>query len=211
MKRFNDYDSIAAVYDLLGRLVYGGQLKQSQLELLPLLPKGKQVLIIGGGTGWIINEVMRVCEPDQIIYLEKSAKMIARSKETCLDAYRDRVRFICGTQDDLESEYRFDIIVTNYFFDQFTFYRLSKILRQLHDHAAEDAYWHWSDFIQPIKWKHRFLMRLMLIFFSLSTKLATQQIYDLYPIFTKWGWQLVEKKAFYDGFMESAVFKRIAK
>jgi ubiquinone/menaquinone biosynthesis C-methylase UbiE len=37
--------------------------------------------LVGGGTGWILPELLQICEPSEIVYIEKSAEMISLSKK----------------------------------------------------------------------------------------------------------------------------------
>jgi ubiquinone/menaquinone biosynthesis C-methylase UbiE len=53
----------------------------AQVQLLTLLPKNQRILLIGGGTGWILPELIRICQPSEIVYLEKSAQMLSLSQK----------------------------------------------------------------------------------------------------------------------------------
>ena len=53
-----NYNKIAPVYDMLSRLVFGKAIVNAQRRLLPGLPRGEyRLLIVGGGTGWILDEL----------------------------------------------------------------------------------------------------------------------------------------------------------
>ncbi len=208
MRRFNDYNLIAPIYDLLGLVVYGGALHRSQLHFLSQLPKDQRILIIGGGTGRLIKPVLEICSPKEVIYVEKSGKMIDLSRKRLKSLQNHPVRFIHGTQDDLPEAQRFDVVITPFFFDQFTYYRLARIFIQLNRHCEPGAYWVWSDFVSPKKAYHRFLMQLMIWFFKASTNLDTDRVYDIYPVFAGRKWKCLDKAPYFDGFMETALFQK---
>lgn len=208
MRRFNDYNLIAPIYDLLGKLVYRGALHQSQLHFLSELPKGKSILIIGGGTGRIIQPVLELAQPSALYYLEMSGKMIALSQNRLKGLSDHPVQFIHGTQDSLAPNLKFDVVITPFFFDQFTYFRLAKIFLQLNQHCEPGSYWVWSDFVTPKKAYHRFLMKLMIWFFKASTNLDTDQVYDIYPVFELRNWKCLRKAPYFDGFIETALFQK---
>ena len=82
-----NYNNSAWFYDRLSRLVYGRALKNAQLFLLKFIPPDSKILIAGGGTGWILEEITRL-HPEglNITYVEIAPKMMALSKKEILGA-----------------------------------------------------------------------------------------------------------------------------
>ena len=52
------FDKIAPFYDFLSWFFFANSIKKSQNDLLALLPKFKNVLIIGGGTGGFLLDLI---------------------------------------------------------------------------------------------------------------------------------------------------------
>src|SRR3954468_17972355 len=78
MKR--SYDAIAGIYDILAGMFIGKSLRNAQIYLAQNIPTGAKVLIVGGGTGWILEEITRIHSSGlQIDYLDKSANMILKA------------------------------------------------------------------------------------------------------------------------------------
>jgi len=77
-----NFNNSAWFYDPLSRVVYGKALVNAQSWLLNYIPKKANVLIVGGGTGWILEELTRI-HPDDltITYVEIAANMIALSEK----------------------------------------------------------------------------------------------------------------------------------
>jgi tRNA (cmo5U34)-methyltransferase len=48
------FDRLAPFYDSLARLIIGKGIKQSQLHFLNHLRDKTKLLVLGGGTGWIL-------------------------------------------------------------------------------------------------------------------------------------------------------------
>ncbi|WP_141765680.1 class I SAM-dependent methyltransferase, partial [Hymenobacter coccineus] len=75
-----NFDRIAWCYDALAGLVFGGSLRAAQRAALDGLPAGApRVLILGGGTGWVLGEVLRRRPGATVLYLEASGPMLARA------------------------------------------------------------------------------------------------------------------------------------
>jgi ubiquinone/menaquinone biosynthesis C-methylase UbiE len=75
----SNYDNSAWFYDRLSRIILGKALIRAQTTFLPYLslPNSK-VLIAGGGTGWILEEIAKVHPSGlHITYVELSEKMMA--------------------------------------------------------------------------------------------------------------------------------------
>src|SRR5665213_550548 len=78
----SNYDNSAWFYDRLSRVIYGRALIRSQVYLLPCIPAGATILIAGGGTGWILEEIANIYPSGlKIVYAEISAKMMAFSRK----------------------------------------------------------------------------------------------------------------------------------
>ena len=78
------YGLIAPFYDHLVKLVFGDKLKELQCSFLKKIQSNDKVLILGGGTGWILEEIDSVCVNTDIVYIDKSPSMIKRAKRRIL-------------------------------------------------------------------------------------------------------------------------------
>src|SRR6476469_5208726 len=101
MKR--SYDAIAGVYDVLAGIFIGKGLRDAQIYLVQHIPAGSKVLIVGGGTGWILEEITRIHSSGlQIDYLDISANMILIAGKR--DVGKNNVRFINQSAEDIFEE-----------------------------------------------------------------------------------------------------------
>ena len=55
-----DFNTVARPYDFISRLVFGDSLVEAQTSLLHYIPSNSQILIVGGGTGWILEEISKI-------------------------------------------------------------------------------------------------------------------------------------------------------
>ncbi|UOQ74624.1 class I SAM-dependent methyltransferase [Hymenobacter cellulosilyticus] len=113
------FDRVAPFYDPLARLVFGNALQRAQQAALAGLPAGRpRVLIIGGGSGWVLGEVLQRRPDSRVLYLEASAMMLAKSRATLLHTTPDRaaqVEFRLGTEQDLRPTSRSTCLSPSFF------------------------------------------------------------------------------------------------
>ncbi|MCA8829154.1 class I SAM-dependent methyltransferase [Hymenobacter pini] len=174
------FDAVAAFYDALARLVYGPSLRQAQQAALEAgLPVGAgRVLVIGGGTGWVLGETLRRTPTARILYLEASPQMLTRSRHW-LQQYHPQqmaqVEFRLGTEAALLPSEQFAAILTFFFLDLFAPERLRAIVERLHTVLAPAGVWLLADFGSPRRWWHRVLLRMMYWFFGFTTGISGRQ------------------------------------
>lgn len=174
------FDAVAAFYDVLARLVYGPALHRAQQAALDagLPPGAPRVLVIGGGTGWVLGEILRRRPGAHILYLEASPHMLARSRawlQQHAARHAAQVEFRLGTEAALRPQEQFDAVLTFFFLDLFTPNRLRGITERLHAALVPGGSWLLADFGPPRRWWHRLLLWLMYRFFRFSAGIGARQ------------------------------------
>ncbi|MET4106757.1 class I SAM-dependent methyltransferase [Hymenobacter sp. UYP22] len=174
------FDAVAAFYDALARLVYGPALQRAQQAALDAgLPLGPvRVLVIGGGTGWVLGEILRRRPEARILYLEASPRMLARSRAWLprhAPHQAPQVVFRLGTEAVLQPQEQFDAVLTFFFLDLFAPDRLRSIVERLHPVLVPGGRWLLADFGPPSRWWHRVLLWLMYRFFGFSAGISARQ------------------------------------
>src|SRR3569833_2127388 len=106
-----NYNNSAWFYDKLSRLIYGGALIKAQVYLLDNIPAGSKILIAGGGTGWILEEIAKLYPSGlKINYVEVSAKMIALSRKRI--SGENNVDFINAPVEDVPLPTDYDVVIS---------------------------------------------------------------------------------------------------
>jgi tRNA (cmo5U34)-methyltransferase len=178
----NDFDLVSPVYDALAGLVFAGAIRRSQIALLPALQHADRVLVIGGGTGWFLYELLARTPARRVVYLELSREMLERSRALVAKRapeWLDRVEFRHGTQADLGRHEQFDVIATNFFLGCFSDENCARVVAELFPHLGERGQWLHVDFVYPKSGLTRLcalvLFRVMYLFFNVFSGLEARR------------------------------------
>ena len=205
------FDGVAWCYDALAGLVFGPALRRAQRAALAGLPAGApHVLILGGGTGWVLTEVLQRCPRATVLYLEASPKMLARAQARLLrtrPAAAAQVEFRHGTQDALLATETFGAIVTFFVLDCIAEPDMDAALRRLHQARRPGAPWLLADFRPAQRGWRWLLQRLMYAFFRLTTGLRAGELPHLRPRLGRLGLRRTGRWVFFGGAMEGAIFR----
>jgi len=204
------FDRVAWCYDALSSLVFGPALKKAQRAALAGLPAGApHVLILGGGTGWVLTEVLRHRPRATVLYLEASPKMLARARarlerESLLTG--TQVEFRHGTQAALAPAESFDAVITFFVLDCIAAPDLAAALARLRAALRPGAPWLLADFRPALHGWRRGLLALMYNFFRLTTGLRARELPALHPALTGLGLRAGGAEIFFGGAIEAVVF-----
>ncbi|WP_316797490.1 class I SAM-dependent methyltransferase [Pedobacter agri] len=206
----NNYDKIAQHYDFLSRLVFGTSQVSAQINQLKYISSNSSILIVGGGTGWILEELAKLHQTGlKITFVEISAKMISLSKAR--NYGNNEVEFINLGIEEYEINNHFDIIITPFLFDNFSRERCHKVFHKLHLSLNNSGLWFMVDFTTQTKggnwWKKPFLT-LMYTFFNLMARVEAKKLVDMNPYFEKGGYQIIEERFYYAHFIKAVVYKK---
>ena len=211
--RLVGFDRVAWCYDALTSLVFGPALRRAQLVALAGLPQGApHVLMLGGGTGWVLTEVLRRRPRATVLYLEASPNMLARARarlaRECPQATA-QVAFRHGTQAALGPTDKFDALITFFVLDCIALPDLAGALAQLRAAQRPAAPWLLADFRPARRGWHRVLLALMYAFFRLSTGLRARVLPDLAAALAGLGLRPSQQARFYAGAVEAAVYTEV--
>lgn len=163
--RRNDFDLLAPVYDELAGLVFGEAARRAQTELLPELHDARRALIMGGGTGWFLHALLTQTAVQHVLYIEKSPNMLQRSHRLLAASaphWISRVEFRLGTEESLSADDGpFDLIVTNFFLDQFSDSSCALIIERLAAQLTAAGRWLFVDIHMPESGWERLAAKLL--------------------------------------------------
>ena len=209
----NNYDAIAGSYDFLSRLVFSRAQVNAQVDLLSYIPSGSSVLIVGGGTGWILEEIAKIHDSGlKIVYVEISGKMLDRAKNRQCGS--NQVEFVHGNIEDYKCPRKFDVIHTAFLFDNFEQSRAIWVFQLLFKHLKVSGLWLYTDFkIDAGKgsgWK-KAMLHLMYSFFGAIAHVEARKLPAMEPVFDRNGCVVIGYEQYYKGFIESIIFQKSEK
>ncbi|MTI20624.1 class I SAM-dependent methyltransferase [Fulvivirga sp. RKSG066] len=202
----NNFNFIAPVYDFLARLVFFGAIKRSQLALLSELKSCKEVLIVGGGSGWILSALDALQAPMKITYLEKSTVMLGMSKNRRPLKYL-KVDFVLGDIQELPKVI-YDGVITNYFLDVLSEVELKTTMSLIDTQSSANVKWLCTDFKPAQVWYHRPLLSIMFLFFKLTAQIGSKQILDFDKYFRGLNYNQKMYRHFYNQLIKTAIYEK---
>jgi ubiquinone/menaquinone biosynthesis C-methylase UbiE len=204
--QLNQFNRIASIYDLLAKIIYGKSIRRAQTFFFKSIPDHSNVLIIGGGTGWIARDLLSVKLDVRVVYIEASDKMLAKAKDK-LNAHQKKIDFIHGTQDDIPTGAEYKTIITNFYVDLFPDEILDTHIKRIRTHLEVDGQWIVTDFVGNRKW-HRFLLWVMYRFFTATAAIHARTLPDWQSIMRTNNFSVIETKEFYHGFIRTCLFEK---
>jgi ubiquinone/menaquinone biosynthesis C-methylase UbiE len=204
------FDRLSPAYDLLARLFFGRSLLRSQFHFLSRVPKARNALILGGGTGRILEELLKMEKADRYHYIDISPRMIAKARERTTGR-NGRVTFTCGSYTDLGKQ-PYDLVITPYVLDCFTDEELPAVVGAITAASAPGAHWLFTDFNIPVTGGMRFLSRLVVralyFLFNLVCGLGIKKLPDFSLHFSRSEWTAQAQAVFLRGLLITRVYSR---
>jgi ubiquinone/menaquinone biosynthesis C-methylase UbiE len=203
----NNYDNAAWFYDSLSRLVFGKAIINAQVYLLQHIPARSNILIVGGGTGWILDELTaRHPAGLTITYVEVSAKMMAISTTRNIGA--NNLTFINSAIEHVVLQPDFDVVITPFLFDNFNETTAQKVFDHLNSALKPEALWLYADFEPTGKLWQNILLKTMLSFFKILCGVEASRLPDTKHFFAEQCYKSVNSRTFFGDFIKATVYSR---
>lgn len=199
----NNFDAVSGVYDALARLVFGKSIKLAQQAMLSELSDANTILIIGGGTGWLLEDLLTINQTAEIWYVEASRKMLERARHRLTVHHPGHIRFIHGTENVLPIQPVFDAVIANFYFDMFTITSLPVVMRKIRKSMKQGAVLVATDFVNPKTLWQTILLSTMYAFFRVVSKLQATTLSPWRSLLLESGFKEEFSHKFYNGFIEA--------
>lgn len=206
----NNYDLIAPWYDFLSRLVFFKSQLNAQKEQLSFIKNHQKVLIVGGGTGWILEEISKTNQNLEITFVEISANMIQLAKKKKWGT--NKLTFVPLPIENFSDQESYDVIITAFLFDNFSRNRAEIVFEKLNHKLKVKGLWLFSDFNNnhtTTRWQF-ILLKTMYFFFKKVANVEAKELVAMYPYFVKNNYAVVQKKQYYGRFIDAFVFEKTA-
>ena len=199
-----NYDPVARYYDMLAQLVFFGSIRKAQIVHFMKIKPAAKVLVVGGGSGWILNYLPSFCS--SVTYIEPSRKMMEKSRNRKV-AFP--VTFIQNLLENTDLQMQYDVIITNFFFDQFHNSKGNKIAGKIANHLKKDGMWIVTDFEGSGKWWQNALLNAMYYFFATTTGIFASHLPEWQRSVEKAGVVMQDKRLFFRKFIVSINYRKV--
>ena len=183
------------MYDFLARLVFGPAILKSQVAFLDEIKEGNRVLILGGGTGRLLEYIS--AQNVIVYYVEPSTKMLTRAQKRNCNA---EVNFHQSRFEDFQNDDNYDVIICPFFLDLFSEVHLKEILAKIKDCLKSEGKLIVSDFSSRVKGRYPILLlKLMHVFFRMTSNMESRQLLDHDWFLLELGFQLEKEHSWFGG------------
>jgi len=173
---------------------------------LQYIPQGSSVIIIGGGTGWILEEITKLHPSGlKITYVEASEKMMAKSFKRF--SGNNKITYVNRPVERMVNTNRYDTVITPFLLDNFSEQTLASVFSHINTLTKPGGLWLNSDFQFTGKWWQKVLLKFMVIFFRAVCNIEAEGLPDIEKQFLRHGYKPIAQKTFYSNFVASNVYQ----
>jgi tRNA (cmo5U34)-methyltransferase len=205
------FDSIARFYPLLEQTVFGSTLSRAREIFVSRVTEGNNILLVGEGNGRFLFETIKQTSSASITVVDSSARMLAAAARRIAPVDRcPRVELIHA--DILEwrpPAAHYDRIVTHFFLDLFTPFRIRGIVEKISRLAAENTLWINVDFTsENQRLRQKLLMWAQYRFFRISAGIEASRLFDSRLYIRQGGWEILEGRSLESGWISAHLMSR---
>lgn len=189
-------------------MVFGRSLQRAQTVFLNRIPVGASVLIVGGGTGWLLEPLLTGRPLSRVVYLDASARMVARASRRVLNRQLlGTVEFRVGDETTLQPTDQFDAVITPFVLDLFTGQTLrTRLLPRLRTTLKPGGQWLVTDFVPATGWSKKMLIQTMIWFFRLTANIEARQLADWQSLMPEMDLTLQERSPQLGGLVSAEIW-----
>lgn len=210
------FQAVAGIYDSLAEVVFGTSIKDAQRVYLDTIPEDSRVLVIGGGTGWILKDLLRTGRCRSITFVETAPAMLTKAKRVVdgIDENKTKIDFIQGSVSSLQPLKRYETVLVFFLLDLYSDKEAMQIMQEISAHLEPNGICLFADFDPKsqryIPYWQKFLLELMFHFFSLTTNLKNKKLPQYSRIFEEAGFTCIQSCLFYGSFIRSSVYQKLS-
>ena len=195
---------IAPIYDSLAKFIFSDSLQKATNYYLSMVPPQSKILIVGGGTGQLLEVLSESASGSDVTFLDLSPAMINRAKTR--NYAKLSVDFVNKSVFDF-NDFGYDIVITPFFLDLFVNQELNLIGNKLRGALKKGGYWLFSDFVTSDSAYHFYLIKLMYLSYRIVDKVSARKLPDYDSFFEQNSMKLVSRAIISKGHIESRIYR----
>jgi len=172
-----------------------------------------RVLIVGGGTGYVLDAIARLnLSGLNIDYVESSQGMLQLAEMRSIS--NQDVRFINESWPSTKANDCYDVIITQFFLDSFDGNEFHLMFSSLDVRLKEGGLWIVADFQLSkdlrVLWQLP-MLRLMYLFFKITVGIQASRLEDIAEHFASTYKELICNSNYYGTFIFSSTYRKMKK
>lgn len=214
MRARTGFCAIAPYYDWIARSCSFNQIFYSQSLALSWVDRSKlSILVVGGGSGRLLEEILDRFDQAHVEYVDSSPAMIAQT-ELALKRRsrrdRDRVAMRCVDIRVCSFSRTFDFCITPYLLDVFVQTEAIYVVNRIDGVLKDGGHLLYSDFAHPQKINilRRLIIAGLYKAFRYTCKVEAQELPTLEPTWLDLDYRLLHSQTFAGGFLISQLWER---
>ena len=204
----SNFNLIAPVYDPLAHLVYGSNLTEAKKAFFPLIPSHANLLLMGGGTGYILNDLLEKNPTVQIDFVEPSRAMIRIAQKRLQEKFQSRVNFICGDHHAIPAGKSFEVVTSFFVMDCFKQNEALEFGKVITSGLEQNGLWLFADFFYTQNKLQRGLIWFMYRFFRVMANIPADRLPDYNALNGHLNFRVTGEKQFLKGLIRSQILQR---
>lgn len=204
------FNMVAPFYDFIVFLVFGKTFARLQREVFSFLTQKKHCLIVGGGSGEILELAINAELAKQFFYADLSDRMLLKAKKRAAKYATTSVEFSSDWKDWQHK--RFDYIILPFVLDCYQQHEVSEMIQDFKKCLSHDGRILLFDFnqeqnfgYQPSFFKDAFI-KLLYWFFKLTAGFESDQLPPFNLIFQAQGFKTETRITAYNEWIQGVVF-----
>lgn len=208
------FNFLAPWYDFAAALFLGGAIQRAQRHFLPRLGMQNDVLILGGGTGRILADMLKLGTGKKYTYVDLSEKMItaAQKRVERLKSPLPQIEFICGSVEAIAGR-KFSLVVTPFVLDCFDDTEIAAAVKKLDAALKPRGSWLFADFHLPSGFMglvSRITVRALYFAFNVICGLGMRKLPQFDRYFQQVGLSPQAEQFFLKGMLVSRIYDKKA-
>ncbi len=200
------YDSVAAVYDPLARFFLGRSMNRARASFLTRFRPGARILILGGGTGDLLPELLAAVPTVRVDFVEPSQAMLRRARRRAGTGAAG-VTFVRGDHSCIPGS-GYDVVCTNFLLDGLCKQEAEQVMEEVKGRLQPNGTWLITDFHASRRLSHRLLTITMYCFFRGVAGIRATALPDYDVLFARHGLCMERENCFMGGFIRARLYRR---
>ena len=207
------FNRLSSIYDFVVWLVFGNKIQNLKRSFIQSRPTAENTLIIGGGTGEILEYALESNISSRFVYAELSDQMIIKTKARISADDLSRIEF-CNDYRATLGEKKFNYIIVPFVLDCYRYKDVKIMLNEFTSALAHKGSIVFFDFnlskedgFESRQWKIYFI-KLLYVFFRLTTSIPAKRLPSFSRLFSEAGYYKAHTTLISKGWIQAIEWKR---